>query len=451
MKQFRKLKKKVPSSEKSGIIHQREGDFGEIRLHLRKQGLQGLLVINASRILNLNATATFYIERILEGQGDTEIIQELQKTYKVSHEQASQDLSNLKKMIKTLSTTNDICPIHSIDVQESKLTELALEAPLRMDLALTYRCNNTCDHCYNQPNSPNATELSTDTWKKILERLWEITIPHVIFTGGEPTLRDDLGVLIDHAENIGLVTGLISNGRGLKDSEYVNNLVNNGLDHIQITLESSEPSIHNSMVGHSDAWKETIQGIKNAVDTPIYTLTNTTLTQINSSTIIDTIELLHELNVDQFACNSIIYAGKGKNVSKIALSEKELLPILETIQDAADGYGMDFIWYTPTRYCELDPNNLGLGVKRCSASYLAMAVEPNGTVIPCQSYYEGLGHILNDSWDSIWNHSLSKKLRNHSMASEECKSCNLVDLCGGGCPLSFTNEEYICPESQSND
>ena len=92
MKQFRKLKKKVPSSEKSGIIHQREGDFGEIRLHLRKQGSQGLLVINASRILNLNATATFYIERILEGQGDTEIIQELQKTYKVSHEQASQDL-----------------------------------------------------------------------------------------------------------------------------------------------------------------------------------------------------------------------------------------------------------------------------------------------------------------------------------------------------------------------
>ena len=438
-------------TENGKLVHLREGEDGDIRLHLRRQGDSGLLIINASRILNLNPTATFFVERILKGKADPEIIKELRSLYRVSEQQANTDLQSLKEMIHILSTTDDICPIHSLQMEESNLTELHLTAPLRMDLAITYRCNNKCNHCYNQPDSPNATELDTNTWKSILERLWEISIPHVTFTGGEPTLRSDLSDLIDHAENIGIVTGLITNGRNLKDTNYVDGLVNNGLDHIQITFESVDERIHNQMVGNDQAWVETVEGIKNAIDTPLYTLTNTTLTRLNAPKIEETIEFLNSLDVEQFACNSIIYAGKGKNISQIALTESELIPILETIQEAADEYDMQFIWYTPTRYCELDPNNLGLGVKRCSASHLAMAIEPNGTVIPCQSYYKGLGHILNDSWGSIWNNSLSQELRTHANVPDECKNCDQLDLCGGGCPLSFYREDYLCPESQAND
>ncbi|PWI47477.1 radical SAM/SPASM domain-containing protein [Candidatus Heimdallarchaeota archaeon B3_Heim] len=439
------------NQEKSSLIHQREGQFGEIRLHLRKQGENGLLVINASRILQLNQTATFFVERILDGTPEQKILNELKSLYRVTDHQAKTDLNALKDMITSLSTTEDICPIHSLNVEESNIAELNLTAPLRMDLALTYRCNNTCSHCYNQTESPNASELETNTWKDILERLWEISIPHVTFTGGEPTLRQDLSQLIERAELIGIVTGLITNGRKLKEQDYVNNLVEAGLDHFQITLESANESIHNQMVGSDLAWNETIAGIKNAVETPIYTLTNTTLTKLNVETIIDTIGLLNELEVEQFACNSIIYAGKGKNVSKLALNERELLPVLERIQDSADDYGMEFIWYTPTRYCDIDPVNLGLGVKRCSASHLAMAIEPNGTVIPCQSYYEGLGNILKDPWEKIWNHPLSIEIRTQSNVPDECQTCGQLNLCGAGCPLSYTREEYICPESKAND
>ena len=438
-------------TEEAKLIHLREGEDRDIRLHLRRQGNSGLLIINASRILNLNPTATFFVERILIGKAEADIIKELRSLYQVSEQQATTDLQSLKDMIHTLSTTDDICPIHSLKMEESNLTELNLAAPLRMDLAITYRCNNKCAHCYNQPASPNADELNLTQWKSILEKLWEISIPHVTFTGGEPTLRSDLPDLIDHAENIGIVTGLVTNGRNLNDVNYVDKLVNNGLDHIQITFESVDERIHNQMVGNDQAWDETVAGIKNAIDTPIYTLTNTTLTRLNAPKIEETIEFLASLDVEQFACNSIIYAGKGENVSHIAFTENELIPILESIQDTADAYDIQFIWYTPTQYCELDPNNLGLGVKRCTASHLAMAIEPNGTVIPCQSYYKGLGHILNDSWESIWNNPISKDLRTHTNVPEKCRGCNQLDLCGGGCPLSFYREEYLCPESQAND
>ncbi|MFX0090246.1 MAG: PqqD family peptide modification chaperone [Candidatus Hodarchaeota archaeon] len=432
------------------FIHARKGDMGEIRLHLRREGDYGILIINASKILHLNPTATFFVERILQGKSDDLIVKELKNNYRVTKRRAYSDLQSFKTMIHTVSTTNDSCPFSAIESHDFSLPELSLSAPLRMDLALTYRCNNNCGHCYNQINSPNASEMNIDAWKSILSRIWDLSIPHVTFTGGEPTLRSDLPELIEYAENLGLVTGLITNGRNLKDSSYVEKLVSGGLDHVQITLETVEATIHNEMVGKKGAWEETVEGIKNAIDNQVYTLTNTTITKLNAQTMDKTIDFLHSLGVEQFACNSLICSGKGKKSSQ-GLKERELIPILQNIKAKAEKNSMRFIWYTPTRYCELNPVELGLGPKRCSASNIAMAIEPNGVVIPCQSYYNGLGHILNDSWDSIWNHSLSKNIREHNSMPKECKECVQLDICGGGCPLSFQREDYICPESKANE
>ena len=63
----------------------------------------------------------------------------------------------------------------------------------------------------------------------------------MVFTGGEPTLRADLPELIAHAEINGQITGLNTNGRRLSDRRFVESLVEAGLDHVQITLESHDP------------------------------------------------------------------------------------------------------------------------------------------------------------------------------------------------------------------
>jgi radical SAM protein with 4Fe4S-binding SPASM domain len=56
-------------------------------------------------------------------------------------------------------------------------------------------------------------------------------------------------------------------------------------------------------------------------------------------------------------------------------------------------------------------------------------------VIPCQSYYQSLGYLLKDSWDSIWNHDLALNLRQRHYISPDCQDCLLLPECGGGCPL----------------
>ena len=272
----------------------------------------------------------------------------------------------------------------------------------------------------------------------ILDETWKLGIPHIVFTGGEPTLRDDLAELISHAESNGQITGLNTNGRKLSNPEFVEKLVAAGLDHVQITFESSNPAIHNKMVNAS-AYDQTLQGIKNAVNSQLFVMTNTTMLATNFESIPATLDLLAELNVPTIGLNALIHSGKGKTVGT-GLSEESLSGILKIAQLKTDNAGQRLVWYTPTKYCGFDPQYLDLGVKGCSAALYNMCIEPNGDVIPCQSYYRPVGNILTDSWDSIWNHDLSVSLRERKGLPEKCISCNLVKECGGGCPLQFESD-----------
>jgi radical SAM protein with 4Fe4S-binding SPASM domain len=110
--------------------------------------------------------------------------------------------------------------------------------------------------------------------------------------------------------------------------------------------------------------------------------------------------------------------------------------LLEVARRSTQEHGQRLIWYTPTEYCHFDPVQMELGVKGCTAARYNMCVEPDGTVIPCQSYYQSIGNLLSDPWESIWNHDLAKSLREHRNLPQGCVSCALLSECGGGCPLA---------------
>ena len=96
---------------------------------------------------------------------------------------------------------------------------------------------------------------------------------------------------------------------------------------------------------------------------------------------------------------------------------------------------MEMVWYTPTRRCELDPVEIGLGLKCCSAARINVTVEPDGAVIPCQSWFSSMGNILKDDWDSIWNSPLARSIRAKEFMPKECKGCDKLENCSAGCPL----------------
>lgn len=406
------------------------------------------MVINANTVLFMNETATAYAYFFMQGAQIEAVLKKIRRMYRVKPETARRDYEKLVYAISTLAQTEKICPTSFLNVKTVEPFTQPLSAPLRVDLALTFRCQNDCLHCY--AGGPHETpELNTSQWKEIVDMLQQVGVFILTFTGGEPTLREDLPELLLHAQNKGMVTGLVTNGRKLEDKNYVEILEKSGLDFVQVTLESHDAKIHDSMTGAKGSWKETVAGIRNAVSSEIYVTTNTTLSKHNASTFLDTIDFLKKLGVAAFGCNSLIYSGKAKGISEdFALSVEALSDLLPRIRDKANQFGLKFLWYTPTQYCRFDPVKLGLGVKSCSAANISMCVGPNGDVYPCQSYFKSLGNILKDNWQHIWHNPLAISIRRREYAEPKCRDCPQLQICGGGCPLELQKESYICSEAQ---
>ncbi|NHI93679.1 MAG: radical SAM protein [Candidatus Lokiarchaeota archaeon] len=436
---------------KPEVIHAQilDDEFQGKKLHLSiDQKGMGTLTVDASRILYLNKEATDFMKLQIAKNDEKYIIENMLKKYHLTEKTAREDFKKLKETIISLTEMADVCPITYLEVETTKPFS-KITRPMRVDLALTYKCNNECDHCY-VGRSKDIKELTTNQWKQIISKLYEIGVPHVTFTGGEATLREDLIDLIKYCEETGVVCGLVTNGRKLKDNDYVKKLVDAGLDYFQITLESHDSKIHDKMVGVNGAWNDTIEGIKNAIATPIYTLTNTTITTLNAAEIDKTIDFLGSLESDsqhleQFAMNSLIYSGKAVKVgSELGINEENIGDIIDIIKAKAEENNMRFIWYTPTEYCVFNPLHHGLGVKRCSAASISICIEPNGDVIPCQSYYKSVGNLLKEEWNKIWYSKLFKNIRDRKYVQDKCKGCSELEVCGGGCPLYAENKNIIC-------
>lgn len=447
MKIIGKLKNNLQLSTFSlptGLFHyEYETPTEKSRIHLRLDpDGYGTLMVNASQIMHLNPTAALMAYLVLEKKSKKEIVKVVRSAYAVTKKEALADLETLNYQLDQLIRPDGACPIHDLALEYKMPFSARPTAPYRMDLALTYKCNNDCAHCYNA-RERTFPSMSVAAWKQVIDICWELGIPHIVFTGGEPTLMDFLPELIAHAESNGQITGLNTNARRLADKKFVDTLASSGLDHVQITVESSDAAIHDQMVGVKGAHKQTIQGLKNVIDhSALYVMTNTTMLQDNVHTIPATLDFLAEIGVPTVGLNALIYSGNGKTVGT-GLPENALEPLLEMAKFKTDMHGQKLIWYTPTQYCNFDPTKLDLGIKGCTAALYNMCVEPDGAVLPCQSYYTPVGNILHDSWDSIWNHKLSVKLRERQGLPSKCNGCDLLQECGGGCPLQFEEESFV--------
>ncbi len=435
-----------PPSISSGLhTYQLDVDGGCRRVHLRvKEDGTGVLFIDVTEVIHLNETAVEMVKAALEAVPQKTIEVRLARRYRgVKHTELAQAIGTMYDLVRQLKSPDEVCSTCALAdaVAFTPIFSTPITAPYKVDVALTYACNNACPHCYNEAERLSMQSLSRADWFRVLDRFAEIGIPHVILTGGEPTLVPALPHLIRYADDLGLIVGMNTNGRRLAEPTFAQELAKAGLNHIQVTLESCYPQVHDEMVNAPGAFSETVQGIKNALAAGLHTITNTTVTTVNQDHVLNTVRYLHDLGLETFAMNGIIHSGGG-TASPSAVPPDKMASVLAAVRDEADALGMRFLWYTVTDYCELSPVSLDLPPKRCNAGEYSMCVEPNGDVLPCQSYYASAGNLLTDSWDSIWNSELFRSFRDRETAPasstglpEACQECPDLELCGGGCRL----------------
>lgn len=314
-----------------------------------------------------------------------------------------------------------------------------MSAPHRMDLMVSamtrngvWHCNQKCLHCYAAGQPAGETqEMTTAQWKEALARLRKANIPQVTFTGGEPTLREDLVELVDAAQ--WFVTRLNTNGRALTPA-LCRQLYEASLDSVQVTLYAADAAGHNALVG-VDGFEDTVQGIRNAVEAGLIVSVNTPLCTLNRD-YAATLRFAHSLGVRYATCSGLIPSGsaEGEASRATALSSEELTAVLREATATARALGMELDFTSPGWLEEETLRGLGLHlIPSCGACLSNMALAPDGSVVPCQSWLGGvtLGHILHDDWLSVWDSEKCRAIRAESAKTEHI--CQLRQGNQGGC------------------
>ena len=362
----------------AGVYHYQAPPDAEFpyRLHLRLEpDGDGVLIVNASTVLHLNQTAAEYAYHLVQGTADEQAAREIAARYQVSTKQALGDFQDLKKRLLTMIDIPDLDPVTFFDFERDEPYAGEISAPYRLDCALTYRLPEGADP-ETAPTKRVDRELSTEEWGTIIDKAWEIGIPHIVFTGGEPTLRADLPDLIARAEANGQVTGLLSDGLRLADADYLNTLLQTGLDHLMVVLHPEDES----------AWA----ALRKVLPEDLHTTVHLTLTPENASAASALLERL---------------AKMGVNALSLSVSTPELNEALQATAEETAELELSLVWDVPVPYSIHNPIALETVEDEPpqGAGRAWLYVEPDGDVLPTQGVNQVLGNLLQDPWEKILN------------------------------------------------
>ena len=363
---------------KAGIYQKQSApqDQPPYRIHLRLQpDGSGVLIVNASTVLHLNPTAAEFAYHFIKGTAPEDAAKEVASRYRINRKTALEDFNDFAARIQRMVTATDLDPESYLDFERVAPHSTDLTAPLRLDCALTYRLPAGTQADY-APTKRVDRELTTDEWRVILDSAWQFGIPHVTFTGGEATLRDDLPDLIARAEKNGQVCGLLTDGLKLADKNYLDLLLKTGLDHILFLLQPN----------NNDSWK----ALETIMPEDIFVTVHFTLTPQNAPSAKETLSRL---------------SGLGVNSLSLSASDVSLHDAMHDLHNTAASLGMTLRWDLPVPYSAENPvaNQTVEDEVAIGAGKAWLYVEPDGDVLLTQGMADKiLGNLLRDSWEKIY-------------------------------------------------
>ena len=427
---------------------------GAIRIHLippkKEEGAlnPSIAIINGTDIIPVNFVSAVNLAEMIretnkyDGKeiSEADIQSILEKTVEnvkaviplLSRKRISEDIRTIYTTIRQIAYREPVTTdVHYMSIGEY---EEYMTAPHRMDALVSsmakdgkWHCNQKCVHCYAAGQElSEEKELSTEEWKAIIDKCRAAGIPQITFTGGEPTMREDIFELIKYAR--WFISRLNTNGIKLTE-DYCRKLHEAELDSVQITFYSSDPEVHNKLVG-ADKFLNTAKGIVNAVKEGLSVSINTPLCTLNKD-YVKTLAYLHAKGVVYVTCSGMIMTGNAttEESENMQLSGEELEQILRDAVAYCNEHGMEIAFTSPGWIRQEVFEELKIPSPSCGACLSNMAITPAGNVVPCQSWLsdEPLGNMLRDDWETIWDSMRCTEHRDYS--AEMTGECPLRRCC----------------------
>ena len=299
---------------------------------------------------------------------------------------------------------------------------------------LTHRCPLSCPYCSNPLQlEMKSNEVSTEVWKKALSEAVKLGILQAHFSGGEPTARKDLEELIKHAAKEGLYTNLITSGV-LVNEDRLKKLYDSGLDHVQISIQDTDPENSEKIAGFKGHNKK-IEVCKLVRKVGLPLTINSVMHRQNLHNLKSMIELAVNLDAERLEVAQVQYYGWAlKNQTAFLPTREQLDNATKIVEEARIKYkGVLAIDYVVPDYYAKKPKSCMGGWGR-----QFLNITPAGKVLPCHAAesltFLDFDNIKDKPLSWIWEHSESfNRFRGVDWMPEPCRSCDRREIDWGGC------------------
>jgi len=318
---------------------------------------------------------------------------------------------------------------------------------------MTLRCNLRCAHCYNRSGCAAEDELSTKEAEALIANLAAMQVPVLLFSGGEPILREDLYHLGALAAERGLRPVLSTNGT-LITASVAARLQAAGFQYIGVSIDGL-PVTHDRLRGQPGAAEAAWEGLRQAQAAGLKTGVRFTITRDNIADLPGVLDRAVQSGAQRFCLYHLVYAGRGSALASRDLDARERREVIAWLVDRtleldhrgepieilttdnhADGVFLyrHILQHDPARA----PEVLALlGMHGgCSAGRKFANVDAHGNVHACQFWgHCSLGNVRERPFSSIWqqpDHPLLCSLKKpEEHLAGRCGACGYRTYCGG--------------------
>lgn len=263
----------------------------------------------------------------------------------------------------------------SIFLDLLKVKYLGKRVPLSVSWAVSRRCNYRCKYCAIWRTS--TEELDTKNICKIIAEMADSGVKKISFTGGEPLLREDIGIIIDYAHQKNIPVNLNSNGSLIR--QRISELKK--ISMLTLSLEGPE-EIHDSL-RQKGSFKNVIEAMDIALKNNIKVVLSTTLNTLNLNHIEYLLELSRCYNVKIQFQPSVRKILGGEGYNPVSIYSEEYNKIMKRIIDMKRGKHKKIIKNSLAGLIHLSqwPN---LKKIKCASGLITCRIEPNGDVLHCE-------------------------------------------------------------------
>ena len=311
---------------------------------------------------------------------------------------------------------------------------------------VTHQCNLACPHCYIDADSRAFNhELTFKEARALIDDAATLCSPAILFSGGEPLLRDDICELSAYATSRKLRVGLSTNGT-LITRDVAKRIADAEVSYVGVSIDGTE-STHDAFRKKRGAFASALKGLKNARDAGIKTGIRFTVHKRNIFDLPAVMDLLVTHRIPRFCLYHLVYAGRADAAMDISNEERAQMmgylirrvPALAangvevlTTDNHADGI---YIMQSTAGAYREEQMRLLRAHGGCTAGSKIISVDPEGDVRPCQFWRgETVGNIRDRPLTELWNRpkELLALLRDKkSKLTGRCGLCKYVEMCGG--------------------